>query len=87
MAAPTNVTAIWKTVVVTLDKPTGVTSTNPNILTGTVSLIGGNVLRVIVGDQVLFKKDTLNATFNQSGTTSWAAIQEDEILLVYTTPP
>lgn len=87
MAAPTNVTAIWKTVVVTLDNPTGVTSTNPNILTGTVSLIGGNVLRVIVGDQVMFKKDTLNATFNQSGTTSLAAIQEDEILLVYTTPP
>jgi len=87
MAAPTNVTAIWKTVVVTLDAPSGVTSTNPNILTGTVSLIGGNVLRVSVGQQIMFKKDPLNATFNQSGTTSWAAIQEDAILFIYTTPP
>ena len=83
MAAPTGVTAIGDTVIVTLDKPAGVTPTNPQVLTGTVCLIGGGVTFASVGDSVMFIQGTPSPTFSQGGTDSWIAISQNNILLSY----
>lgn len=87
MAAPTLVTAIGDTVIITLNTPSGVTSTNPGALIGTVCLIGGAVTFASVGDQVMFRQETPSATFSQGGTDSWVAIPQRNILLKFLTPP
>lgn len=85
MAAPASTTAIWDTVVVETDQPSGITPVNVGeVITGTVRLIGDNVTRVSIGQYVLFHKRNI---FSQDGETVWAAVPQSDILLIYTTPP
>lgn len=88
MAVPEGITAIGDNVVIQVyggGIGFGVTNATLSTAVGTVYKIGLNVTKVYGGDKVGFKKT--ESFFATSDDLGFAVVGQDDILIIYTTPP